>query len=440
MIFSLASSASVFAQNNTTECSLNDIASSPLQSWQDTINTLSSALRKEADTVTCDTSSSINTNSKFTDYVRRVVPLDSAASLMKEIYSLSSSGTDFFFEIDQYFDQAGPVLELKPHTASIEQTERNIIETAQYVGSHCAQSVEIKNNILPENSSYDTTGRTISEILVAMAKQTKEVKRFYQTLSQGIQTEEYQDEIPFLLAPLWFSKNMYIYYSPVHIQECRDNDPRRLAFLDVLKWAFTSGWKYPQAIQVWKDAMALLLYRWGQLAGVWETDNNKENEIQRIVKARIWGIGNSDIVINSQFFKEFGYRPNTRTIEEKQLNSEQKPFYVSFWYEFLRKVVPSLVSQAKENNTNYIKSNQTQEEIQKIERLQYLEEWLYAQYDIRKKWVALIQEKNPKTATELIQLVEESKERQSIMQNIYKNICHLLWEQASNIAEAWRCK
>jgi len=64
-----------------------------------------------------------------------------------------------------------------------------------------------------------------------------------------------------LIATPGFSKDMYVYFSPKHLQECRDNDPRKKAIKDVMKEAFTSGWKYPQAMQVWKDAMALLLYR-----------------------------------------------------------------------------------------------------------------------------------------------------------------------------------
>ncbi|MEI6710721.1 MAG: hypothetical protein WCK88_00110 [bacterium] len=80
----------------------------------------------------------------------------------------------------------------------------------------------------------------MSEILIAEAQQTKEVKRFFQILSQGIQTEEYIDEVPFLIATPGFSKDMYVYFSPKHIQECRDNDPKKKAFLEVLKSAFTS--------------------------------------------------------------------------------------------------------------------------------------------------------------------------------------------------------
>lgn len=52
---------------------------------------------------------------------------------MREIYSLSSNGADFISEVDAFMDPAGPVQELKPHLASIEEIERSVIETAQFV-------------------------------------------------------------------------------------------------------------------------------------------------------------------------------------------------------------------------------------------------------------------------------------------------------------------
>jgi|GEM_PF-5921171 len=56
--------------------------------------------------------------------------------------------------------------------------------------------------------------------------------------------------------------------------------------MEVLKGAFTSGWKYPQALQVWKDAMALLLYRGSQLGGSGANDAGKDAQINSIVQAR----------------------------------------------------------------------------------------------------------------------------------------------------------
>lgn len=61
--------------------------------------------------------------------------------------------------------------------------------------------MRLKDDILAGKSGYITTQRTIGEVMVDMAKQTKQVKRFLQILSRGIQTEEYIDEVPFLIAP-----------------------------------------------------------------------------------------------------------------------------------------------------------------------------------------------------------------------------------------------
>ncbi len=114
-------------------CTMTDTASSPLQQWRENIDTLNTALRREADKAKCHTSTSPTTKPAFVNYIGQVVPLDSSVSLMREIYSLSSTGADFFSEVDSFLDTAGPVMELKPHTASIEDIERSILDTAEYV-------------------------------------------------------------------------------------------------------------------------------------------------------------------------------------------------------------------------------------------------------------------------------------------------------------------
>ncbi len=156
------------------------------------------------------------------------------------------------------------------------------------------------------------------------------------------------------------------------------------------------------------------------------------------MQARKGGVGNSDITINSQFFKEFGYRPDSKTVDEKQVTQENKAFYESIGYEFLRKVVPNLVLQAKENNTNYIKNNQTQEETQKIQRLQKLEESLYSQYGPRREQVALSKQNDPQQSSDIAKVVQDSRDTQSTLQKVYKNVCTLLEKQATNVP-AWRC-
>ncbi len=417
---------------------MSDTAASPVQKWKANIDILNAAIRQEAGKATC-ASNATPTNPGLTNYVTSVVPVNDTVGLMRDMYSLSSTGADFYAEVDAFLDPSGPLMELKPHRDSIEDIERSILETAQYVWSRCAQPIKMSTNVLEGKAGYNTKWRTLSEVLVAMTKQTKEVKRFFQILSQGIQTEEYIDEVPFLIATPGFSKDMYVYFSPKHIQECRDKDPRKWAFLDVLKGAFSQGWKYPQAIQVWKDAMALLLYRWWQITDTASYDAGKEAQINSLVQARKGGVGNSDIMIDSQFFKEFGYRPNSQSTDEKIDTQKRKTFYESMGYEFIRKVIPSIVAQWGTGGTGFVKSNQTQEEVDKIGRLQDIEESLYSQYGSRKEWVALSKEKDPQLSSDLAKTIQGSKERQKKAEEAYKNYCWILGKQATNVWGAWRC-
>ncbi len=149
-------------------------------------------------------------------------------------------------------------------------------------------------------------------------------------------------------------------------------------------------------------------------------------------------MGNSDIVINSQFFKEFGYRPNSKSADEKVETREDKAFYQSMGYEFIRKVIPSIVSQSEEDGTRFARTLQFPEETERIERLQALEESLYTQYGTRKEEVALNKENDPKIPTELVQVVEGSEKRQDTLKKTYQNICRILGMQATNVT-AWRC-
>jgi|GEM_PF-3797881 len=153
VFFCVFSSSQLFAQDG---CALSDTSSSPIQKWREQIDTLNTAIRSEASKATCDTGSSSGNNPGVANYISSIVPLDSSVRLMREIYSLSTTGADFFSEMDSFLDQSGPVRELKPHLASIEDIERSIIETAQYTGSRCAQSMKITKNILEGKSGYST--------------------------------------------------------------------------------------------------------------------------------------------------------------------------------------------------------------------------------------------------------------------------------------------
>ncbi|MEI6710720.1 MAG: hypothetical protein WCK88_00105 [bacterium] len=160
--------------------------------------------------------------------------------------------------------------------------------------------------------------------------------------------------------------------------------------------------------------------------------------MKNIVQAHKGGVGNSDIMINSQFFKEFGYRPNSKTMTEKVDTQQRKTFYENMGYAFLRKVVPNIVAQNGTDGTGFFTASQPQEELKKIQHLQDLEASLYSQYGSRKEGVALNKEKDPQLSSELAKILQESKKRQKDEKEGAKNICTILGEQARN-AQGIRC-
>ncbi|MFA6079923.1 MAG: hypothetical protein WC753_00375 [Candidatus Gracilibacteria bacterium] len=396
----LAYSLPTFAEG----CSLSDTSSSPIQSYKKNIDTLNTFIRQQASTSSCESGQSL-----------------SAVSLMQEVSAFTSRAGDVFTQSSSFLDPAGPVNELKPHRENIEEIERSILDTTQYVGSRCAGGQKITEDAFQGKGGYDTRGRTISNVLDELARETNEVKRFFGIIGQGIQADEYIDEVPFPIASPGFSADMYVYFSPKKIQECRDNSPRKKAFMEMLKSAFTTGWKYPQAIQVWKDAMALLLYRGSSLAGG-PADAVKDAEIERIVQARRGGLGNSGIVINSQFFKEYGYRPKSQTPQETQQEMIKRVFFARTGYDFIRRVIPSLVAQeGGTGGSGYIKNIQTTEELDKIARWRAQDEANYDRYHNRKKTL-VDAEALAENANAGVNTVDGTKEREKTFTEITKTI------------------
>jgi len=419
-------------------CSLSDTSSSPVQSYKQNIDTLNTFIRKQADASSCDKGTT--GTSKMWNYIATIVPMEGAVSLMKEVSSLASSGWEFYTESAAFLDPAGPLNELSAHRDTIEEIERSILETTQYVWAHCAWWLKITEDAFQGKVGYDTRDRTLSQVLIEMARETSEVKRFFSILWQWIQTEEYIDEVPFPIASSGFSDGMYVYFSPKKLQECRDKNPRKQAFMEVIKKAFTIGWKYPQAIQVWKDAMALLLYRWSQIGGG-ASDPAKDAQINRIVQAKKGWLGNSDIMINSQFFKEFWYRPDSRTTKESIQNLEKKSFYEKTGYDFVRKVIPSLVArEGWQGGLGYVKNIWTTEELEKIRRLQSQDDDRYKTYNTRKTWIVeKAKASDPKLTSDFAQLVQDTKKHYTSDEEAYKSVCRSLGKQATNIGGAWRC-
>jgi hypothetical protein len=75
---------------------------------------------------------------------------------------------------------------------------------------------------------------------------------------------------------------MRAFYTSEALQKCYDEEPKNVAIKKIMKESFTAGWKYPQAIAIWKQAFQLLLYS----TGVGEKDASKDAQIQAIISAQ----------------------------------------------------------------------------------------------------------------------------------------------------------
>ena len=178
--------------------------------------------------------------------------------------------------------------ETQSHQNSILEIQERIFKAATEVASKCAQgSIRFDSDVvLDGGATYKTKGKLLQEVLVSTNDQTKHVLIFFRNLVTNVADREYVDETLFPIAPAGFANEMRNFYSSENLQQCHEEEPKNQKIMETLKQAFTTGWKYPQAIQIWKDAFNLLFYRSAQLTGSGETDPSKEAQINALVQAQ----------------------------------------------------------------------------------------------------------------------------------------------------------
>ena len=116
-----------------------------------------------------------------------------------------------------------------------------------------------------------------------MYGQTTQVLKYLRNLIKQIASQEYVNEEKFSIAPAGFARDMANFYNSDALQKCSDEDPQNQAIKTAVQKAWTVGWKYPQAIKIWKDAFALLLYRSSQMVGAGTPDPSKDAQIKNIL-------------------------------------------------------------------------------------------------------------------------------------------------------------
>ena len=186
-----------------------------------------------------------------------------------------------------YLNNSWPLLPIElEHQKSVLKIQEKIDNLTNSIGSQCAQIKPFDKDIQLKDSGYLTKWKKIEEVLGDLSSENTEVLKFLRFLITGIHSQEYTDETKFPIAPKGFATDMQKFYSSDAIQKCHDEDPKSKAITKTIKEAFTAGWKYPQAIQIWKDAWALLMYRSSQIIWSGTNDPAKEAQIQNLIQAQ----------------------------------------------------------------------------------------------------------------------------------------------------------
>lgn len=435
------------------ECSIDTVPSPAIDSFEKNIDTIIEAIKKEAPRAQC------SKPSQYPSYLDIAIPAQSIKALLGSMQAVSYNLGSITSDIRYYFNSTGMTLaSVQKHQNSILDIKGKILSAGRFVGWYCAQRVQFQEDIAIEWSIYKTKDRTLEQVLTDMTGQTSHVLMFFRQLVTNTVDKEYDDEAQFTMAPEWFANKMREFYTSEALQKCHDEEPKNIAIKEAMRKAFTVGWKYPQAIQIWKQAFQLLLYS----AGVGESDASKDAQIKAIISAQKGGVGNSRFVLNSQFFKEFKKRPNQTTEESVKESLERSATETagnnSFFWRYtmpwtaqkpraaLDTMMQIIIANIAITPTVYAEDPKAQNTID-FSKTQTsgtgfidMEKQLYNQYALRREKVEWSKAQDPSTVTGLVQSLEELWNIRETVEENMKIACANLDKQGTNVWAAARCK
>lgn len=419
----MLSSYEVFAA----ECTLSTVPSPPIDAYAKNIETILEAAKTAAADTEC-------TRTEWSpEHLRVAIPAQSVRGLLNNIQSVGYSLASLLSDVRYYFDSSDTMLlpSTQEHQNSILEIQQKILKASVDIGSKCAQGVvSFDEDVSIGSAIYKTKNRTLQEVLKDTNEQTTHVLIFFRNLVTNVADREYIDETHFPIAPAWFSNEMRTFYSSENIQKCHDEDPKNQKIQEVINSAFTAWWKYPQAIQIWKDAFALLLYRSGQITGSGETDASKEAQIKSIVQAQKWWLGNSRFLLDGNFLKEFMRKPNQTTLEVVK-EASKRAAYETFGALFVRQTLPDVKSEY--SNQGAINVSQFPKSDINGQRLAEIDKNLYNDYAHRKVPVGGNKAQDPRTVVGLIQAIEQLESARPLIEENAKTICDIYGKQATNV-------
>lgn len=180
------------------------------------------------------------------------------------------------------------------------------------VGKRCGAGIEFTENVELEDATYTTAGATIQTVITDMTRNHRDVTRFIRNLA--LQREPTRmDESLIPIAPAGFDETMRAIYTQENINACEEAQPETQEMKEAIKETMTSGWKYDDAIKVWKEAFQMLVFR--KDAAKAESDENKDepgNFIARIAG----GISRSGKLQSDEEKKGTGQSTNDRSFSE----------------------------------------------------------------------------------------------------------------------------
>lgn len=364
------------------------------------------------------------------------IPAQSVRGLLNALSAVWYDLKSLLSDVRYYFDSSDTMLltETQSHQNTILEIQEKIYKASTEVASKCAQGViRFDSDVaLDGGATYKTKGKLLQEVLVSTNDQTKHVLIFFRNLVTNVADREYVDETLFPIAPAGFANEMRNFYSSENLQQCHEEEPKNQKIMETLKEAFTTWWKYPQAIQIWKDAFNLLFYRSAQLTWSGETDSSKEAQINSIVQAQKWWVGNSRLMLNSEFFKEFKKRANNQTVMEWVKEVSKRIAYETFGSLFTRQIIPDIRKEKGEQAAVAVLD--FPESDKDGTRLATIDKNLYTDYAVRKELVWQNKAQDPKTVVGLVQALEQLELARPIIEEIAQLICDLYGRQATNVS------
>lgn len=284
-------------------CSLNTTPAPPVQSYEENVDKVLEAARKLASKASCARDGSSGGSLSVGG---RKIALDKVQASEYDIWNLLQGNS-------LYNDASNKMLLPKAleHDKYIINIQQKILAATAEIGSRCAgDMISFDEDVSLNNALYRTNKRTLQEVMNHMYTQTSEVSTFYRYLATNTRNNEYIDESKFSVAPEGFSDDMREFYSPENIQKCYDEDPKKQKIQETQKAGLAEALKYPQAVNIWKNAFQLLLY------GKDSQPQGNENPTST-VHAKKWGLWNSLALLKDLIKEKFSYPGGAASTEDK---------------------------------------------------------------------------------------------------------------------------